>query len=107
MRLRAIKVRGQHPRIRRAADEGVYGRLVRFAGKERHRPGITQSVNFKTALNTRLHKNVSFRFSFKVRFDNVPAPRAAIPGADFVGGFTPLAETVDTLSEAALIVNFL
>lgn len=64
-------------------------------------------VNFKTALNTRLHKNVSFRFSFKVRFDNVPAPRAAIPGADFVGGFTPLAETVDTLSEAALIVNFL
>ena len=64
-------------------------------------------VNFKTALNTKLHKNVSFRFSFKTRFDNVPAPRPPIAGFTYADGFTPLAEKVDTLSEAALIVNFL
>lgn len=77
-------------------------------------------INFKTALNTKLHKNVSFRFSFKVRFDNVPAPRPPIPGTTYgidpttktpenpLGTtFTPIAERVDTLSEAALIVNFL
>jgi len=70
-------------------------------------------LNFKTALNTKLHKNVSFRFSFKLRFDNVPAPRPPIAGAIYATDpitmqqFTPLAEKVDTLSEAALIVNFL
>ena len=63
-------------------------------------------INFKTALSTTLYKNLSFRFSFTARFDNVPAPRPAlkIPYAD---GFKPLAEKLDTLSEAALVVNFL
>jgi hypothetical protein len=84
-------------------------------------PGFTDTitpfqdtrVNFKTALSTKLHKNVSFRFAFKLRFDNVPAPRPPIAGATYgtdpttMQPFTPISERVDTLSEAALIVNFL
>ena len=63
-------------------------------------------VNFKTALTTKLHKNISFRFAFTTRFDNVPAPRNAL-SLPYTDGFVPLAEKVDTLSEASLIVNFL
>ena len=64
-------------------------------------------INFKTALTTTIYKRLSFRFSFKLRFDNVPAPRPAPAGTEFVGQFAPLAEKLDTLSEAALVVNFL
>ena len=64
-------------------------------------------INFKTALTTTIYKKLSFRFSFKLRFDNVPAPRPAPAGTEFVGQFAPLAEKLDTLSEAALVVNFL
>lgn len=69
-------------------------------------------VNFKTALTTTVYKKLSFRFSFKLRFDNVPAPRAPIAGTTYGTGadglpFVPVAEKVDTLSEAALVVNFL
>lgn len=64
-------------------------------------------VNFKTALSTTIYKNLSFRFSFTARFDNVPAPRPAPAGFKFADGYQPLAEKLDTLSEAALVVNFL
>ncbi len=64
-------------------------------------------VNFKTALSTTVYKNLSFRFSFTARFDNVPAPRPAPTGFSYVSGFQPLAQKLDTLSEAALVVNFL
>ena len=77
-------------------------------------PGIPEEVspfrdtrvNFKTALSTTIYKNLSFRFSFTARFDNVPAPRPAL-ALPYAAGFTPLAEKLDTLSEAALVVNFL
>lgn len=64
-------------------------------------------VNFKTALSTTIYQNLSFRFSFAARFDNVPAPRPAPAGFAYVDGFQPLAQKLDTLSEAALVVNFL
>lgn len=63
-------------------------------------------INFKTALSTTLYKNLSFRFSFSARFDNVPAPRPALT-LPYAPGFVPLAEKLDTMSEAALVVNFL
>ena len=70
------------------------------------RPFQDARVNFKTALSTTLYKNLSFRFSFTARFDNVPAPRPPLP-IPYATGFTPLAEKLDTMSEAALVVNFL
>lgn len=63
-------------------------------------------INFKTALNTKLYKSFSFRFSFTALFDNVPAPRA-LPGITLAPGFTPVSQKLDTLSEAALVVTFL
>lgn len=65
-------------------------------------------INFKTGLNTKLYKNLSFRFSFTALFDNIPAPRP-LP-ADLklaMDAKTPLAQKLDTLSEAALVVTFL
>jgi hypothetical protein len=60
----------------------------------------------KASLTTKLWKPLAFRFSFTVRFDNQPAPLAAF-SVPFAPGYTPAAEKVDTISEAALIVNFI
>jgi hypothetical protein len=70
-------------------------------------------INFKTALNTKLYKSLSFRFSFTALFDNIPAPRPLPPDiklAKDAQGMEvppPLAQKLDTLSEAALVVTFL
>jgi putative salt-induced outer membrane protein YdiY len=63
-------------------------------------------INSKVALTTTLFSDISFRFSFEAKFDNAPAPRPpfAIP---YAAGFQPLADELDTKTEAVLIVNFL
>ena len=60
----------------------------------------------KVALTTALRGNVSFRFGFEAHYDNAPAPRPPfdLPYAD---GFVPLADELDTKTEATLIVSFL
>jgi hypothetical protein len=76
-------------------------------------PGVEQGpfkdtrINFKTALNTKLYKSFSFRFSFTALFDNVPAPRPPFNGVMFSPGEHGLVQKLDTLSEAALVVTFL
>lgn len=65
-------------------------------------------INFKTALNTKLYKNLSFRFSFTALFDNIPAPRPLPANLMLLDpSRPPLAQKLDTLSEAALVVTFL
>jgi hypothetical protein len=59
------------------------------------------------ALTTRLWKKLSFRLAFQARFDNVPAPLAPIGGAKFAPGYFPRSETLDTLTDASLVVTFL
>lgn len=63
-------------------------------------------VHAKLGLNTKIYEDVSFRFGFTARYDNVPAPRPAfaIPYAE---GFVPAADRLDTITEATLIVNLL
>lgn len=63
-------------------------------------------VNGTTSLTTKILGNISFRFAFTLAWDNFPAPRPAlkIPYAD---GFVPLADELDTKTEASLIVSFL
>ncbi|HJZ87250.1 MAG TPA: DUF481 domain-containing protein [Polyangia bacterium] len=65
-------------------------------------------VNIKAGLTTTLWKNISFSFGFTLKYDHNPAPLPAPKGAPaYAAGFQPFADTVDTITEAALIVNFL
>ena len=63
-------------------------------------------ITSKLALTTTVYKNVSFRFGFEARYDNAPSPRPPL-ALPYAAGFTPLAEELDTKTEATLIVNFL
>lgn len=64
-------------------------------------------VNAKTGLSTKIFGDLSFRFSFGVQYDRVPAPAPLIGGLPYAPGFVPLADTLDTITEFALVVSFL
>jgi hypothetical protein len=61
-------------------------------------------IHAGAGLTTKLTDAVSFSFGFQLRFDNRPAPRAplAIP---YEPGFVPVADPLDTLTKATLIVS--
>jgi hypothetical protein len=63
-------------------------------------------VTSKMSITTKMFGDVAFRFAFEARYDNDPSPRPpfAIP---FAPGFVPVAEKLDTKTEASLIYNFL
>jgi hypothetical protein len=61
----------------------------------------------KIGLTTTLWKNLSFAFSFGARWDQAPAPLKAPGGTMFAPGFQPLADELDTTTEATLVVTFL
>ena len=63
-------------------------------------------LNFKVQLTTKLLERIDFRFSFTAKYDNAPAPLPpfSIP---FDMGFVPLADKLDAITEAAIIVSFL
>lgn len=63
-------------------------------------------LNFKVQLTTKLFERIDFRFSFIAKYDNAPAPLPpfSIP---FDAGFIPLADKLDAITEAAIIVSFL
>jgi hypothetical protein len=63
-------------------------------------------INFKAGLTTTLWKNLSFAFSYALKYDHAPAPLPAPKGTMYAATFTPFAETLDTITEAALVVNF-
>jgi len=65
-------------------------------------------VTGKAELNTKLRNNLSFRFSFTAKLDSAPAPLPNVKGSDgYVAGFQPLAEDLDTITEAQLIIDLL
>jgi len=65
-------------------------------------------VNGKAGLTTTLWKNLSFGFSFALRYDNNPAPVALPSGATaFAAGFVPFSKRLDTVTEASLILTLL
>jgi hypothetical protein len=68
-------------------------------------------VNAKVGLSTNLYKQLSFGFSFALKYDQNPAPRpmpgGTPAGATFAPGFAlGYADKVDTLTEASLIYTF-
>jgi hypothetical protein len=64
-------------------------------------------VNGRASLTTRLYKALNFRLAFTARFDNVPAPLGKLGGLPFAPGFQPVAEKLDTITDASLVVSFL
>ncbi len=64
-------------------------------------------VNAGIELNTKIRGNISFSFGFDVKYDKAPAPRPAFDGLPYAAGFLPVAETVDTVTKATLIITFL
>jgi hypothetical protein len=63
-------------------------------------------VNATMAITTKLFENLSFRFSFTAKYDHAPAPRPPF-GTPYAADYVPLAEELDTKTEATLIYSFL
>ena len=61
----------------------------------------------KVGLTTSIWKNLLFTFGVTLKYDHNPAVRPAFTGFTYAPGFTPFADKLDTLSEAALVVNFI
>lgn len=61
-------------------------------------------VNLGAALTTKLTSAISFSVSFGAKLDNRPAPRPPL-GIPYDAGFVPVAEKLDTITKAALIVS--
>lgn len=61
----------------------------------------------KTGVTTKLWKSISFRFAFTAKYDQAPSPIPPLAGFPFAPGFTPLAETLDTVTEVTMIVSFI
>jgi len=62
-------------------------------------------VNGKAGLTTKLTEHISFRVGFTLKYDQAPAPRPPIGGLPYE--FEALAEKLDTITEAQLIINLL
>jgi hypothetical protein len=62
-------------------------------------------VNGKTGLTTQLWTDISFAVTFTLKYDAAPAPLPPFGGFMVAPGV--LAEELDTITEATLIVNFL
>ena len=63
-------------------------------------------LNGLVSLTTNLTKKISFQASFALRFDNFPAPIAKIGNLTFAPGNELIADKVDTITKATLILTF-
>jgi hypothetical protein len=71
-------------------------------------PFIDSRLIGKTILNAKLWKWLTFRFSFTVLFDNVPAPRGPIPGGvPYAPGVILGSQNVDTITDISLVFAIL
>lgn len=62
-------------------------------------------INGVAAVTAQLTKDIAFSMSITVKYDRVPAPRAPFPGIPYDAGFVPLANSLDTITKASLIVT--
>lgn len=67
---------------------------------------VDSRVNWKSLLSAKVWRNISGRFTFAARFDNVPAPRAEFE-LPYAPGVVVPADKLDTQTELAIVVNFL
>jgi hypothetical protein len=73
------------------------GRVSRF---------VDTRVNWKSLLSAKVWRNISGRFTFTARYDNVPAPRPEFE-LPYAPGVVVPADKLDTQTELAIVVNFL
>jgi putative salt-induced outer membrane protein YdiY len=59
-----------------------------------------------TSLTTKMFEDISFRFGITLKWDNFPAPRPPLP-IPYAPDFVPVADELDTVAEASLILSFL
>lgn len=69
-------------------------------------PFADTRLNVKATLTTKLWKNFSFRFTAGARYDHTPAPLPAF-SKPYAEGFIPLANRLDSVVEAALVLTIL
>lgn len=72
----------------------------------RVKPFEDTRVNAGAALVTKLWDRLSFRFGFTARFDNAPQARPSL-ALPYAPGYVPLAEKLDTVVDAGLVVTIL
>jgi hypothetical protein len=63
-------------------------------------------INSKLAFTTVVYEDISFRFGFEMKYDNVPSPFPSF-ATPFEAGYVPSADELDTKTEATLIINLL
>jgi putative salt-induced outer membrane protein YdiY len=63
-------------------------------------------IDSNLALSSKITKDISLSVSFEAKFDNHPSPRPPF-GIPYEAGFVPVAEKVDTITKASLIITLL
>jgi putative salt-induced outer membrane protein YdiY len=63
-------------------------------------------VNATIGLSTKLTEDIAFAVNFALKYDHAPAPRAPF-ATPYDAGFVPLAEELDTITKASLIISIL
>jgi hypothetical protein len=70
-------------------------------------PGEDTRVNAKVSVTSKLFEDISVRFGFTAKYDHAPAPLPNVAGLPIDPGNPILAETLDTITDVTVIVNFL
>ena len=89
-------------------DVEYLGNMNKFDGPYGAEIGAFEDsrVTGRAALTTRIWKKLAFRIAFTAKYDNVPAPLSGLK-VPFEAGYLPMAEKLDTITDASLVVNFL
>jgi len=100
------KGKAAHDSELEASVEGLFNlNTVTIAAREASAFKATR-VNVILGLTTTLSKSLSFSVSFTAKYDNFPAPIAEIGTLKFAPGFELVADKLDTISKASLILTF-
>lgn len=62
-------------------------------------------VNAQASVTAKLTADIAIALSIAAKYDRVPAPRAPFGAIPYEPGFVPLADTLDTVTKASLIVT--
>ena len=100
------KGKAAHDSVLEASLEGLFNlNSVTIATRNAGAFSATR-MNLILGLTTTLSKSISFSVSFTAKYDNFPAPIAEIGGLKFAPGNELVADKLDTISKASLILTF-
>lgn len=100
------KGKAAHDSVLETSLEGLFNlNSVTIAARQAGAFSATR-VNAIAAITTSLSKSLSFSVSFTAKYDNFPAPIAEIGNLKFAPGFELVAEKLDTITKASLILTF-